>query len=74
MAPPKATIVRTGTGGIGVVRNRFQVTIYERSTSASEVGYAFRITASSDRCLRNLDIDTVAGAAVAANSSRMFNV
>lgn len=77
MAPLKIIIVGAGIGGLaaatGLARNGHQVTIYERSTSTSEIGYAFRITPNSDRCLKYLGIDTVAGGAVAANSSRMFN-
>ena len=77
MAPLKIIIVGAGIGGLaaatGLARNGHQVTIYERSTSTSEIGYAFRITPNSDRCLKYFGIDTVAGGAVAANSSRMFN-
>ena len=77
MAPLNIIIVGAGTGGLavatGLARNGHQVTVYERLTSGSEVGYAFRITANSDRCLKHLDIDTVAGGAVAANSSRLFD-
>ena len=77
MAPLKIIIVGAGIGGlaaaIGLARNGHQVTIYERSTSTTDIGYAFRITANSDRCLKHLGIDTIAGGAVAANSNRMFN-
>lgn len=77
MAPLKIVIVGAGIGGpaaaIGLARNGHSVTIYERSTSTSEVGYAFRITANSDRCLKYLGIDTVAGGACVANSMRMFS-
>ncbi|CAF9940061.1 MAG: hypothetical protein ALECFALPRED_008417 [Alectoria fallacina] len=77
MASLKIIIVGAGKGGLaaatGLARNGHQVTVYERSTSTSEIGYAFRITPNSDRCLKCLGIDTVAGGAVAANSSRMFN-
>lgn len=77
MAPLKIAIVGAGIGGpaaaIGLARNGHSVTIYERSTSTSEVGFAFRITANSDRCLKYLDIDTVAGGACAARTTRMFN-
>lgn len=73
----KIIIVGAGIGGltsaIGLARNGHEVTIYERSTATSEIGYAFRITANSDRCLKHLGIDTIAGGAVSANSSRMFN-
>ena len=57
----------------GLARNGHQVTVYERLSSSTEIGYAFRITANSDRCLKFLGIDTVAGGAVAANSTRIFN-
>lgn len=76
MAPLNIVIVGAGIGGltaaIGLARNGHEVTIYERSTS-SEIGYAFRITPNSDRCLKFLGIDTVAGGAVASNSNRMLN-
>ena len=76
MAPLNIVIVGAGIGGlaaaIGLARNGHEVTIYERSTS-SEISYAFRITPNSDRCLKFLGIDTIAGGAVAANSNRMFN-
>ena len=77
MPPLKIIIVGAGVGGlaaaIGLARNGHQVTVYERLSSTTDVGYAFRITANSDRCLKHLGIDTVAGGAVAANSNRMFN-
>ena len=77
MAPLKIIIVGAGIAGpaaaIGLARNGHHVTIYERSTLGTEVGYAFRITPNSDRCLKYLGIDTVAGGAVAANSGRIFN-
>ena len=77
MAPLKIVIVGAGVGGlaaaIGLARNGHQVTIYERLTSTTDVGYAFRITANSDRCLKYLGIDTCAGGAVAANSTRILN-
>jgi len=77
MAPLKIAIVGAGIGGpaaaIGLARNGHSVTIYERSTSNSEVGYAFRVTANSDRCLKYLGIDTIAGGACTANLIRMFN-
>ena len=77
MAPLNIIVVGAGIGGlaaaIGLARNGHHVTVYERLSTATEVGYAFRITANSDRCLKHLGIDTVAGGAVAANSNRMFN-
>lgn len=77
MAPLNIIIVGAGIAGpaaaIGLARNGHHVTIYERSTTGQEVGYAFRITPNSDRCLKHLGIDTVAGGAVAANKSRIFN-
>lgn len=77
MAPLTIIIVGAGIAGpaaaIGLARNGHHVTIYERSTTGQEIGYAFRITPNSDRCLKHLGIDTVAGGAVAANKARHFN-
>ena len=76
MAPLKIAIVGSGIAGpaaaAGLARNGHHVTIYERSTTGQEIGYAFRITPNSDRCLKHLGIDTVAGGAVAANANRMY--
>ena len=73
----KIFIVGAGIGGpaaaIGLARNGHDVTIFERSTVTGEVGYAFRITPNSDRCLKHLGIDTVAGGAVSANTVRMIS-
>ena len=69
MAPLKIIIVGAGIAGpaaaVGLARNGHDVSIYERSTSTKEIGYAFAITANSDRCLTYLGIDTVSGGAVA---------
>ena len=77
MAPLQIVVVGAGIGGLvaaaGLARNGHRVIVYERLSSTTEIGYAFRITANSDRCLKVLGIDTVAGGAVAANSTRMFN-
>ena len=77
MAPLQIVVVGAGVGGLvvaaGLARNGHRVTVYERLSSATEIGYAFRITANSERCLKFLGIDTIAGGAVAANSNRMFN-
>lgn len=77
MAPLNIIIVGAGIAGpaaaIGLAGNGHRVTIYERSTTGQEVGYAFRITPNSDRCLKHLGIDTVVGGAVAANRARIFN-
>lgn len=77
MAPLKIIIVGAGIGGlavaIGLARNGHQVTVFERLSSTTDIGYAFRITPNSDRCLKHLGIDTIAGGAVAANSNRMFD-
>lgn len=71
-------VIGAGIGGpaaaIGLARNGHQVTIYERSFSTSEVRYAFRITPNSDRCLKWLGINTVAGGAVSGNNARMMDV
>ena len=77
MASLKIIIVGSGIAGpaaaIGLARSGHNVTIYERSTTGQEVGYAFRITANSDRCLKHMGIDTVAGGAVAANVNRIYS-
>ena len=77
MAPLHIVIVGAGIGGLvaaaGLARNGHRVTVYERLSSATEIGYAFRITANSDRCLKLLGIDNIAGGAVVANSSRIFS-
>lgn len=49
------------------------MTIYERAKSTSEIGYAFRITPNSERCLTYLGIDAQAGGAVSANTRRHMN-
>lgn len=77
MAPLKIAIVGAGIGGpaaaIALARNGHHVTLYDRLKNTSEVGYAFRITPNSDRCLKHLGVDTIAGGAVAANSGRLMN-
>ena len=77
MAPLNIIIVGAGIAGpaaaIGLARNGHNVTIYERSTSTSEVGYAFRLTPNSDRCLKYLGIDSIAGGAVSANVVRSLD-
>lgn len=77
MAPLNIIIVGSGIAGlaaaIGLARNGHNVTIYERSTTSQEVGYAFRITINSDRCLKHLGIDSVAGGAVPANIDRIYS-
>ncbi|KAL8641724.1 MAG: hypothetical protein Q9228_001496 [Teloschistes exilis] len=77
MAPLKIAIVGAGIGGpaaaIALARNGHRVTLYDRLKNTSEVGYAFRITPNSDRCLKHLGVDTIAGGAVAANSGRLMN-
>jgi salicylate hydroxylase len=75
--PLNIIIVGAGIGGpaaaVGLARNGHQVSIYERATNTSEVGYAFRITPNSDLCLKYLGVDSVAGGAVAANTVRMLD-
>ncbi|KAL8828821.1 MAG: hypothetical protein Q9170_006435 [Blastenia crenularia] len=77
MAPLNIAIIGAGIGGpaaaIGLARNGHKVTLYERSTKTSEVGYAFRITPNSERCLKSLDVDTVVGGAVVATSGCLMN-
>lgn len=78
MPPLNILIVGAGIGGpaaaIGLARNGHSVTILERSTTTGGVGYAFRITPNSDRCLKHLGIDAEAGGAVSANQGRMMDV
>ena len=77
MAPLEIIVVGASIAGpavaIGLARNGHHVTMLERSTTGQEVGYAFRITANADRCLRHLGIDTVAGGACAANTNRIYS-
>ncbi|KAL8724060.1 MAG: hypothetical protein Q9181_007003 [Wetmoreana brouardii] len=77
MPPLKIAIIGAGIGGpaaaIGLARNGHKVTLYDRLTTTTEIGYAFRITPNSDRCLEQLGVDTIAGGAVAANSGRMMD-
>ena len=77
MAPLNIIIVGASIAGpaaaIGLARNGHNITLLERSTNGQEVGYAFRITANSDRCLRHLGIDTIAGGACAANTNRIYS-
>ncbi|KAI1774750.1 FAD/NAD(P)-binding domain-containing protein [Hypoxylon cercidicola] len=77
MTPLKIAIVGAGVGGpaaaIGLARNGHTVTLYERATSIGGVGFAFRITPNSDRCLKFLGIDLLAGGGVASDWSRFMN-
>jgi salicylate hydroxylase len=74
----KIIIVGAGIGGsaaaIGLARNGHDVTMFDRAVKTSGVGYAFRITPNSDRCLKHLGIDAEDGGACAANSGRMMDV
>lgn len=76
MAPLKIAIVGAGVGGpaaaIGLARNGHIVTLYERAASIGGVGFAFRITPNSDRCLKFLGIDILASGGVAADWSRFM--
>lgn len=75
--PLRVLIVGAGIGGpaaaAALAKKGHRVTIFERAKSTTEVGFAFRITPNSDRCLKHFGIDTVAGGAVAAKGMRMFN-
>lgn len=77
MSPLRIVIIGAGIGGlaaaIGLARNGHNVTVYERSKSSGGVGYAFRITANSDRCLRYIGINTVAGGACASEGGQMLS-
>ena len=77
MPPLRVIVVGAGIGGpavaLGLAQNGHQVTIYERATNTSEVGYAFRIMANSDRCLKHLGIDVVVGGAVSATTAKMMD-
>ena len=78
MAGLRVIVVGAGIGGpavaLGLAQNGHQVTIYERATDTSEIGYAFRITANSERCLKHLGIDIVEGGAVSATTAKMMSV
>lgn len=75
--PLNVLIVGAGTGGpavaIALARKGHKVTVLERVESTTEIGFAFRITPSSNRCLSYLGIDTAAGGAVAANGMRLLD-
>lgn len=76
--PLNIAIVGGGIGGpsaaISLARNGHKVTLYERSQNCLEgVGFAFRITPNSNRCLKFLGIDTKEGGAVEANTARLMN-
>ncbi|KAI1766658.1 FAD/NAD(P)-binding domain-containing protein [Hypoxylon sp. FL1150] len=77
MAPLNIAVIGTGVGGpaaaIGLARNGHSVTLYERASSIGGVGFAFRISPSSDQCLKFLGIDILAGGGVAAKWSRFMN-
>ncbi|XXH05654.1 hypothetical protein Hte_012089 [Hypoxylon texense] len=76
MAPLKIAIIGAGVGGpaaaIGLARNGHDVALYERAASIEGVGFAFRITPNSDRCLKFLGIDILASGGVAADWSRFM--
>ncbi len=65
MAPLDIVIIGAGVGGpvaaIEFARKGHHVTLFERSETASEIGYAFRLTPNSDRVLKHLGIDAEAG-------------
>ena len=71
MAPLKIIVVGGGMGGLAaaapLAKSGHDVTVFERSKHRGGVGFAFRITPNSDRCLRHLGIDTIAGGACAAD-------
>ena len=78
MPPLKVVIVGCGIGGpaaaLGLAQHGHEVSVYERATKTTEVGYAFRLTPNSDRCLKHLGIDVVKGGAVSATTARMMDV
>lgn len=77
MRPLNIAVVGGGVGGpcaaIALAQNNHHVALYERATSTDGVGFAFRITPNSDRCLKFLGIDTMEGGAVPANTGRLMN-
>ncbi|KAI1392737.1 FAD/NAD(P)-binding domain-containing protein [Hypoxylon trugodes] len=77
MAPLNIAIIGAGVGGpaaaIGLARNGHNVTLYERDASIGGIGFAFRITPNSERCLKFMGIDALASGAVVADLVRMMN-
>ena len=77
MPPLQITIVGGGIGGlaaaVGLSRNGHKVTVYERSETSGGVGFAFRITPNSDKCLHYLDIDREKGGACAVDGGFMID-
>lgn len=77
--PLRIAIIGGGIGGLSAAcslsspSKGHTVTVYERSLTTTDVGFAFRITPNSDLCLRHLGIDTVAGGAVAVSAIRAFD-
>ena len=75
MAPLRVIIIGGGVGGLaaalGLARNGHEVAVYERSKASGGVGFAFRITPNSDKCLQYLDIDAEAGGACAVDGGFM---
>lgn len=74
--PLEIVVVGAGIGGpafaIDAARNGHLVTLYESSTLTQEVGFAFRLTPNSSRCLQHLAIDAEAGGACVASNGHHF--
>lgn len=75
--PLRVIIVGGGIAGLAaataLAMKGHKITVYERAKSTTDVGFAFRITPNSDRCLKHLGIDTIEGGAVAAIATRMLD-
>ena len=77
MAPLNIIIIGGGIGGpaaaIGLARNGHRVTLIERASNTTEIGYAFRMTENSEACLQHLGIDAEAGGACFSSGVRLMN-
>ena len=77
MSPLRIIVVGGGIGGlaaaIGLAKDGHKTTVFERATSSGGVGYAFRLTPNSGRCLKYLGIDIIAGGGCAVDGGMMYD-